>query len=1316
LGRVLDEAGRPVGTCFQVAPTVLVTARHVLIDAGLAAEALVGAEASTDGLGVGVAPGQPAMVVAVDAVHDLAVLVRREPLPGTVGAFVASESLPLTTDVAVTGHAVLEGTAPLRHTTATGTWSGTAMRDDAVALARLSCRDLAQGMSGAPVVRLSDGAVVGVVSARYNPPDAWSQGTVWVARTEDVAAVLDGHAAVTLAGRVTATEPIEVTFTVTADSVHLFGGGVDVRDRHRGVSFGLRSALEDVRSARARAGTPRDGAVPEAGDAATSMRRVGELLTASFLPEPVRRDLAAVMGRAEESCQAVRFGVSLSGDAAAAGYGVLPWEALGDPVGGDPLALHRLVTVYRRAAAPAPRQVPGPLRIVVAIASPTDGGPVLDYERELRGVLAAVKGARAGAAQVRIVPFATTTAIKAALAPGDVHVLHVSAHGAPGRVILEHQDGTAHPVTAREFLAQAIPPSRMPPVIALAACYTNVADPTPSQDPENADEGVGEQAAVSFAADLVAYGAAGVVGTETSVTDRYATHVFAQIYTELAQAPDPDLVAAVAQARREVQSRLASSPDPRDRAVAGCDEWGVVTVLAGAGTLRVFDPTRTTPPVIGPVEPAVRRFAGLVARDPGQFVGRRRQQRLIPPLMLDGTGAAGAAGVVVTGIGGIGKTTLAAEVVRRCLERDPNLIVASITGATGVDAVLTGIGSAVRAALIAAGGDGAAAGVQIANTLARLDVGWADRAQVLSEYVLAGVPVLVVLDNFEDNLTGPGDGQPRQVRDEALGGLLATLAEDPGRGGLLVTCRYPFTLPDAAAARLRWESLGPLTFAETMKLVWALPNLDDLPDEDLERVWRCVGGHPRTLEYVDALLGHGQARLGDITTRLRDTIGAKLGPTAAAAWFAAGRGLDAAIADAITVAADDVLLEELLTALPPDATRLLTALSVFREPVDINAALYAIGEDDDTAAWAPDRGAAEQRILATLQTHGLAVDDLNTAIAAGDGLASLPGAVVEAIRPDLGELTALPRPPRSTTADLGALIGLLADSSLLSLDDDDHGHAVFVHRWTAGELARTLTDRGQAATLRAAHARAAAYWRWRNDVWPQDRQADVHDLLEARHHHHAAGEDDAADQVTQGICLQLDTWGALDHEHSLIVETRSWLGPDHPSEPAYLHHLGMLAQDRGDYEGAETSYRQSLTILERLGDQAGMASSYHQLGMLAQDRGDYEGAETSYRQSLTIFERLGDQAGMATTWSQMGILRTDQGRHAEATPLHIRALAVRLGIGVPQARIDVRALVELRTVMGPEVFAAEVATVLDAESAGNLMSLLNGWDDQPGQG
>ena len=177
--------------------------------------------------------------------------------------------------------------------------------------------------------------------------------------------------------------------------------------------------------------------------------------------------------------------------------------------------------------------------------------------------------------------------------------------------------------------------------------------------------------------------------------------------------------------------------------------------------------------------------------------------------------------------------------------------------------------------------------------------------------------------------------------------------------------------------------------------------------------------------------------------------------------------------------------------------------------------------------------------------------------------------------------------------------------------------------------------------LAEAHRQAAAYWQWRVQVWPQDRAADVHDLLEARHHLLQAGDAEAAGQVTELACSQLHTWGAWDQEAALIHDTLARLPADSPRQAAWIHQLGMIAQDRGDYDEAARQYQRSLDINERLGDQAGMAIGYHNLGILAHDRGDYDEAARQYQRSLDINERLGDQADMATGYHQLGMLAQD---------------------------------------------------------------------------
>ena len=55
-----------------------------------------------------------------------------------------------------------------------------------------------------------------------------------------------------------------------------------------------------------------------------------------------------------------------------------------------------------------------------------------------------------------------------------------------------------------------------------------------------------------------------------------------------------------------------------------------------------------------------------------------------------------------------------------------------------------------------------------------------------------------------------------------------------------------------------------------------------------------------------------------------------------------------------------------------------------------------------------------------------------------------------------------------------------------------------------------------------------------------------------------------------------------------------------------------------------------------------MANTYQALGILAQDRGDYNTARDHYQQALTIFEELGDRVNIAKVRRNLDILAKDQ--------------------------------------------------------------------------
>jgi tetratricopeptide (TPR) repeat protein len=1060
--------------------------------------------------------------------------------------------------------------------------------------------------------------------------------------------------------------PLRAELTISAGEVSLAAGEDRVTMRPRGLQ---RSTADAVRELVWRRVHPDPGAGPGAGDAA--LREVGRRLSQDFLAGPAGAALAV---RADEGTglnEVLELGVEVADP----GLADLPWEALQLPeasgevagVGGSPLVLHRNVAAYRLIGglgmAPA-HKVPGPLRLLVAIASPEAGETeLLDYEAELARIVAAVEPARRrGEAYVRVLNEGSLDAINAALSedPEGFHVLHLSCHARPGELLLETADGQPDPVTAEQLLEDGVPAGADLPMMVLSGCSTGLAARQERLHPDTAaggqtslggqrlkqDNGQGEDEAeaegeavlASFAAQLVAAGVPQVLAMQAPVSDAYATALGGEFYRRLATDASPDPLLALAGARRAAErDRQALPPGSPLRGPA---EWATPALTTRALRLPLFNRREPPGPVHPPLAPVLAE--GVVVREVGDFVGRRGEMRQARRV-LGGTKA----GLVLHGIGGVGKSTLAAEVLRS-LGGDAGLVV-SRAGQVSVDDVLGETGARLHlAASSAEGGEGLA---RAALMLRAADAEWADRWRLLAEQILPAAPMIVLLDNFEDNLQEAGGGW--QVRDPELAAFLAGWARRPGQSKLLFTCRYPFTLPGQAGRRLADLHLGPLSAAETRKLMWRLPGLDALPIEDKNRAYRNVGGHPRTLEYLDALLRGGQARFDDVAERMEDRLRQR-GITDPAAWLARpGQDIDASLADAVTLSVDDIVLARLLDQLAatPLATDLVTGASVYRIPVDDTALVFQVGQAAERPPD-PDRPARLRRVQQAIE---------EAAERAGSGQISLEDAGLTAedyarYEADLAEEL---RPPVDAPDGLAAAVAAARAAGLLvPVPAGDQAPLHFVHRWTAAAIAALHPD-----DAKEAHQRAAAFWHWRVDTIPQSRQDDIDQLLEARYHHHAGGQTDQAVTATMEAVTQLQTWGQYGRTAELCRETLTWLTPDSQKAARFQGQLGILAQLRGDYDTAERSYRQVLEIFERLGDQAGMSTGYHQLGRLAELRGNYDVAEPLYRQSLEINERIGDQAGMSTGYRQLGILAQLRGDYDAAEPLYRQSLEINERIG-----------------------------------------------------
>ncbi len=123
------------------------------------------------------------------------------------------------------------------------------------------------------------------------------------------------------------------------------------------------------------------------------------------------------------------------------------------------------------------------------------------------------------------------------------------------------------------------------------------------------------------------------------------------------------------------------------------------------------------------------------------------------------------------------------------------------------------------------------------------------------------------------------------------------------------------------------------------------------------------------------------------------------------------------------------------------------------------------------------------------------------------------------------------------------------------------------------------------------------------------------------------------------------------------------LGIEHHAAAAY-HQLGMIAEEQRDFAGAEHWYRKSLAIKEKQGNEHGAAMTYHQLGRIAQEQRDFAGAEQWYRKGVAVFERLGIEHHAAAAYHQLGIIAAEQRDFARAEQWYRKGVAVfeRLGI------------------------------------------------------
>ncbi|MEE1820321.1 tetratricopeptide repeat protein [Streptomyces sp. SP18ES09] len=886
------------------------------------------------------------------------------------------------------------------------------------------------------------------------------------------------------------------------------------------------------------------------------LRETGAALADTFLDGPAGRALSEVLKRPGRH----RIGVETSDPADAD----LPWETLVPPGREVPLALDPRVDLFRstpRTHATVPAHPSGgPLRVVAVVAAPDDSsGGLLDYEREWARILDAVEPGRRTGHRVRVLEWGSAAAIRSALEAEPCDVLHISCHARPGVLLLETPAGEEDAVDAARFLREAVPAAATVPLIVLAGCSTALE---------------GEAAELpGLARSLLDHGAPAVLAMNGAVSDDYAIELCARLYGGLAGHPDPepdtpavpgpgrDLLTVFAEVRRE----LAREPRP-------LPEWATPALFLADPSIRPGRAPEGRPDSAAPEHGGARAVVvdgTLRARH--DFVGRRRTLR-----QLAGTEHR----VLLHGIGGVGKTSLAAELVRGFAESEADGVVVAVAGETDAATVMDGLRRGLAAHCARKGLTETDPVHQWVIALSEPGKDW---RELLAAPAGSTVRLLLVLDDAEDNLDAD-----HRLRDAELAEFLDAWAR---RHGTLVTSRHPFRVEGVESL-----PLGPLTWQETRKLFWRLPGVDALSPPEQARVWARLGGHPRSLEYLDALLRDGVARFDEVSARL----GAALADREAAPDGGLGRMLH----ETGALIAQDVLLPQLLARLDerPEARRLLLGASVYRLPVDRTGLAWQMAE-------APENPSAEPT------------------------------------RPGPSDAVTPPPPPDALDETVARLVRL----GLLAPAGDGH----LVHRWTAAALAGVAGPGG----LTEAHRRAGAYWAWRCGT-TTERDAYITYALEARFHELAGARVLKAVERTQEACRELERSGQWAREERLRHEALALAAPGSLLAAECLSELGGLDARRGRYGRAESRYREALARFAELGAEDQVAGVLHNLGLLAEQRGEHADSARLYRRSMEIAERVGERGRVAVTLHQLAGHSSRGGDDRRAEHQYIEALGI----------------------------------------------------------
>ena len=926
----------------------------------------------------------------------------------------------------------------------------------------------------------------------------------------------------------------------------------------------------------------------------------------------------------------------------ALGLAHLPWELLHDGIGF--LVARGIVPVRLVQQRPSPPvDLPNrPLRLLLMATSPENIQPVLSYEQEEANILEATEKQPLALVVEESGSVAELGDLVASYAERHFDVFHLTGHGLiftqakygslltndrslPEQTpcfITEDAVGAVQLTTVAD-LAQAFG-SRWCPVIFLSGCHTG--------------EVPGKGTVPSMAQALVKAGAGVVLGWARPVYDHTGIVAAQVLYRELATG------ATIEAAVRETQQELwrQYQADPRQHR---CSDWHLLRLYCsgqtgGLGTGQssgLGQPeARSQAALVTPLRTARRERLRLAEVENAfldanrtvkvasrrEFVGRRRPlQRCLRALRE----TSDQTGVWLAGMGGLGKSTLAARLCTRVQAQRPQMQTVVVVGVVDEVRLVNQLSSHYERF------------ANIPALLNDLHVSLKGRLQNFFDAIEGthDQPLLLVLDDFEQNIpdNNRADGSMRLSAEayRVLEALCAAL-EESHSSRLLVTCRYlePATLPPH---RLHLERLLPMNAADFAKKRRLLPTdiqttlAQDPPLQ--ERILTIADGNPRLLEWLTAVLPAPEVDADPVLTRLEQ---------------------------AETRFREDILAETLINALSPPAQKALAQLSVFRLPVP--AALVA---DLPTLARALTLGLVEQTPDPVTYRVPTILDSLLQPRLSADQWQQTRQQAAQQTYALWWETEDKPTEERSLEMVRLALlagerdIAVTVGSRLTNrwVNSARYGEAISLCETILAQFedVQLLLDLARAEKVVGRVTQAMAHYEQALALCPEDDTA----------HQSAIWFNQAELLLQQGDVARAITL----YEQSLqLLEQIN----DVKGKAASLHALAGIYAQQGDVARAITLYEQSLQLKEQINDVQGKAASLHALAGIYAQQGDVARAITLYEQSLQLKEQINDAKGKAASLHALAGIYAQQGDVARAITLYEQSLQLKEQINDVQGK------------------------------------------------